>query len=352
VTEKYRQSIDLMEGITDIQNKYVKYVSPTFFGGVSPWPGDGNGNPGPQPSADYSPIKTYLEGNIGNYKGNVIFDLRAPSGELYSFTTGQYNKDSRLKVMSHSKFTTGVIIAYLIDQGKLSLDTRAGDVIRSWDRPDKAGITIRQIMGHLSGIPDNTDNEGAETLEDYVNWLAGLPLEFTPGTQFKYSTVSYQVVARMAELVTGKRWKDLFKEILVDPCEMGDAAYNPSPAFEDLSGKPLNPLAGYGLVCSANQWANFISMIRDGGIFKGRRVLNPGVFDILKTRTSPGWSDWGTGVMFTDGQYVSEAASGIGTGILPFKYAWTIFTKSSYNDTFWSNRWVREKVYAIFQGNP
>lgn len=342
VTEKYRKSEDLMEGI-DPYKLYTKYTDEGFWGGVSP---DGSG-PAPQPSKDYSPVKAYLEGNIGNYNGNVIFDLQAPTGELYSFTKGGYNKDSRLKVMSHSKFTTGVIISYLIDQGKLSLDTKVGDVIRSWDRPGRADITVRQIMGHLSGIPDNTDNEGAETLEYYVNDLVNKPGFTTPGERFIYSTSAYQVVARMAELVTGKPWKDLFKEILVDPCEMGSATYNPGDG--PIPGKPLNPLAGYGLICSEREWMNFISMIRDGGVFKGRRVLNANVLEILKTQTSPGWSGWGVGVMIEDGKYVSEASSGCGTTILEGKYAWAIFTDSSYDKTYWQNIEVRKMVDQIYR---
>jgi CubicO group peptidase (beta-lactamase class C family) len=202
-------------------------------------------------------------------------------------------------------------------------------------------------MGHLSGIPDNTDNEGAETLEYYVDELVKKPGFTTPGERFIYSTSAYQVVARMAEIRTGKPWKDLFREILVAPCEMGQAEYNPV-GTGDIKGKPLNPLAGYGLICSEREWMNFISMIRDGGVFKGRRVLPENVFNILKTQTSPGWSDWGVGVMIKDGQYVSEAASGIGTFIMPGKYAGTIFTQSTHADTYWTNQWVREKVREIY----
>jgi hypothetical protein len=348
VTEKYRQSIDLMQGI-DATKRYVKYTDKNFFGSKSPEVGDGGGNPDPHPSADYSPVKSYVEANLANaYNWNAVFSLRSPSGELYSFEKGGKTKDTRFKVMSHSKFVTGVIISYLIDQGKLSLDTRVGDVIRSWDRPDRAGITIRQIMGHLSGIPDNTDNEGAETLEYYVDELVRKPGFTTPGERFIYSTSAYQVAARMAEIKTGKAWKDLFREILADPCEMGDAEFHPSEG--PIPGKPFNPLAGYGLQCSVNQWMNFIGMIRDKGMYKGRRVLNERVFDILKTPTSLGWSDWAVGVMIKDGKYVSEAASGPGTTVLEGEYAWTIFTDSSYDKTYWQNIEVRKKVDQIYPG--
>lgn len=344
VTDKYRRSEDLMDGI-DAWNFYTRYTDVNFWGGVPPEVNGGGGTTSPPPSKDYSPVKSILEGNAANYNWSYIFDLKSSAGTLYSLQTGQYNKDSRLKVMSHSKFTTGVIISYLIDQGKLSLDTRVGDVIRSWDRPDRAGITIRQIMGHLSGIPDNTDNEGADTLEYYVDELVKKGGFGIPGQTFSYSTTSYQVAARMAEVVTGKSWKQLFEEILVGPCEMGSAEYNPT--IGDIKGKPLNPLAGYGLVCSESEWMNFISMIRDGGVFKGRRVLTDKVFAILKTRCSPGWSDWGVGVMFADGQYVSEAASGCFTFILPGKYAGTIFAQSDYERTYGPNHQIRQKVKEI-----
>ncbi|GGH42844.1 hypothetical protein GCM10007423_39790 [Dyadobacter endophyticus] len=347
VTDKYRQSIDLMGDITDLENKFVKYTDYNFFGGVSPEVGDGGG-PAPQPSKDYSPVKSYVEANLANaYNWNAVFDLRSPSGELYSFEKGGKTKDTRFKVMSHSKFVTGVIISYLIEKGKLSLDTKVGDVIPSWKNAEGSGITLSQIMGHLSGIPDDQSHEGMDRLDQYVDWLANVPLKFTPGATFSYSSVSYQVAARMAEIVTGKAWKDLFREILADPCEMGDAEFNPSEG--PIPGKPLNPLAGYGLQCSVNQWMNFIGMIRDKGMFKGRRVLNERVFDILKTPTSRGWSDWGVGVMIKDGKYVSEAANGPGTTILEGEYAWTIFTDSSYDKTYWQNIEVRKMVDQIYK---
>lgn len=328
-------------------NKVVK-IKLTGTPVDGPEGGDGGG-PAPHPSADYSPVKAYVEANLANaYNWNAVFDLRFPSGEGYSFEKGGKTKDTRFKVMSHSKFVTGVIISYLIEQGKLSLDTRVGDVIRSWDTPDRAGITLRQIMGHLSGIPDNTDNEDAETLEYYVDELVKKPGFTTPGQTFSYSTSAYQVPARMAELVTGKAWKDLFREVLASPCEMGDAEFHPADGI--LKARPLNPLAGYGLYCSVNQWMNFIGMIRDRGMFKGRRVLNERVFDILKTQTSPGWSDWGVGVMIKDGMCVSEAASGCGTFIMPSKYACAIFTDSSYDKTYWQNVEVRSMVKRIYDG--
>jgi hypothetical protein len=349
VTDKYRKSQDLMDGV-DAWKFFTEYVGPTFWGGVPPELGDGGGTAPPPSTADYSPIKTYVEGNINAYNGNAVFELTSPSGTLYSFEKGSFNKDSRMKVMSHSKFTTGVVISYLIDKGKLSLNTQVGDIIPTWrkrSKDDHSGITLGQIMGHLSGIPDNLDNEGKDTLEYYVDELVNKAGFTEPGKTFSYSTTAYQVAARMAEIVTGKSWKDLFKEILVDPCEMGDAAYNPT--FGDIPGKLLNPLAGYGLVCSEREWMNFISMIRDGGVFKGRRVLNENVLEILKTRTSEGWSDWAVGVMIKDGQYVSEAASGIGTGVLPWEYAWTIFTQASYDSTYWQNVWIRENTLKIYQ---
>lgn len=345
VTEKYRNSINLMEGI-DPTVYYVKYTDQDFWGGVSPEVGDGGGTAS-QPSADYTPVESYLKGNINNYNGNIVFDLKSTSATLHSFQTGAYNKNSRLKVMSHSKFTTGVIISYLIDKGTLSLDTKVGDVISSWKKAGRGDITVRQIMGHLSGIPDNTDNEGVETLEYYVDELVKKPGFTTPGERFIYSTTAYQVIARMAEIKTGKPWRDLFRDILVNPCEMGAAEYNPT--IGDIQGKPFNPLAGYGLVCSASEWMNFIGMIRDGGVFKGKRVLSASVIEILKTQTSPGWSDWGVGVMWRDGQFISEAASGCFTFILPGHYAGTIFTQSSYEATYTSNHHSKEMVWSIYQ---
>jgi hypothetical protein len=343
VTEKYRRSEDLMEGI-DPYSKYTKYTDCNFWGPVKP---QGATNCGTSSAPiDQSKLTGYLDNNLPAYKGNVLVDLKTPSGTAYSYTRGQYSRDDQLDAMSHSKLTTGAVIAQLISEGKISLDTRVGDIIRSWDRPGLSGITLRQIMGHTSGIPDDQTNEGAKTLEEYVDWLAGRPGFKIPGTEYSYSTVSYQVAARMAELVTRQSWKDIFNSRVRDKCDMGNAEYNPrgpGPVY----GNPDNPLAGYGLKCSANQWANFAAMIRDGGMFKGNQVLSSQAISILKTKMT-NLSNWGFGVILNGAEMISEAASGWRTHILPGIYSLTLITKSSYEATKSINDELGSMVRASF----
>lgn len=278
ITDKYRRGEDLLQGI-NVYDNFTKYADGGlyFWGGVSPFVD------GAQPGVDNSKFTGYLDANLPAYGGNVLVDIKTPSGTAYSYTKGQYGRNDQLSVMSHSKLATGATIAVLISEGRLSLDTKVGDVIRSWNKPGLRDITLRQIIGHTSGIPDDQTNEGAKTLEQYVDWLAGRPGFKTPGAQYSYSTVSYQVAARMAEIVTGQPWKEIFNSRIRDKSGMGNAEYNPrgpGPVY----GSPENPLAGYGLKCSQNEWSNFAGMLRDGGVFNGTRVLSNQALQILKTK--------------------------------------------------------------------
>lgn len=312
-----------------------------------------------QNAGDTSPptgtaVTNYLDNNSGAYNNNILFDVKSNSQTLFSYTKGIYNRDSQISVMSLSKSVTAAVILKLIEEGLLSTSTTVGSLIPSWNNGVRAGITLKQIISHTSGIPDDQTNEGASTLQSYVDWLAGRPLNYNPGSQFSYSTVSYQVAARMAEIVTGQSWKQIFESRIRSKCGMGNAEYNPlGPG--PVHGNPANPLAGYGLWCTQNEYSNFMAMIRDNGFFNGQQVLSAASINALCTDATGGLGPWGFGMIRNDApsaianEPTSESQKGC--------YAWVnrskgiscvLFTQSDYNPTININNGLRDLVRSNF----
>jgi hypothetical protein len=293
-------------------------------------------------------ITNYLNSNSGPYNDNLRFEIRKSNqGSIFNFSKGSIGADQQVSVMSLSKATTAATLLAARDRGLVNIDATVGSYIPSWNSGDKASITIRQVVTHKSGIRDETNYDGHPTLAQAVDGMAGTPLDFTPGTSFKYSTTSYQVLARIVEIVTGKTFKQAFNEYVRDKCGMGNAEYNPTGPGP-IYGNPLNPNAGAGLWCTQNESSNFMMMIRDNGSFNGVTVLSPDAINLICSDQGNGW---GFGMVRNDNGNEPTAESAKGC------YAWVnrakglscvLFTQSEYSPTIGINNGLRDLTRNTF----
>lgn len=296
------------------------------------------------PLPAYQNITDFLNSNSAAYLGNARVDIKRQSGKVFSYARGNIGPDDPVDQMSTSKGTTGATLMALYDDGLLGLDDKVSKYFPSWNRQDKRDITIRQIVSHTSGIRDETRFDGAATVEEAVNGMANTPLDFTPGTQFKYSTTSYNVLAGIAEKISGKPWAQLFRERISSKCSMSTAEYNPRGSGP-IYGNPANPNAGYGLRASHNDMSNFAAMLRDNGTFNGQAVLSPKAVNLLRTSMSS-LGNWGAGFILDGGCMISESARGISLCVKPGEWSYVLTTQSSYEATIAANNGLRNLVRA------
>jgi len=156
----------------------------------------------------------------------------------------------------------------LVDEGKLGLDDPVSKHLLKFTGR-KGEITIRQLLSHTSGLPSQHPalRDPRITLEEAVDRIAEAPLVAEPGTEFLYGGVSMQVAGRIAEVVGGRSWRDLFRERIAGPCEMPDTRYGRLDANR-------NPQIAGGASSTLGDYRNFLTMILNRGEFKGRRVLS------------------------------------------------------------------------------
>ena len=149
--------------------------------------------------------------------------------------------DTVFLVGSVSKQFTSMLILQLVAEGKLSLDDTLAKHLPDYP-PDKAGITIHQLLCHGSGLPHyggfhEIDVDLGDYLRldrpvsSYVELIGRLNLRSEPGTEHSYSSMGYIVLAFIAEQVTGKSYGRLIEERIAGPLEIDDLgfAYNDEP---------------------------------------------------------------------------------------------------------------------------
>jgi CubicO group peptidase (beta-lactamase class C family) len=121
---------------------------------------------------------------------------------------------------------TGVM--QLVEAGKVELDAPLTRYI-TWFRmkdPRASSITVRQLLTHVSGMPDVTDYDwdhpqyDAGALERYIRGLADSSLSAAPGEKWDYSNIGFEVLAELIAVVSGQDFETYVREHILVPTGM------------------------------------------------------------------------------------------------------------------------------------
>ncbi|MER5471359.1 serine hydrolase domain-containing protein [Streptomyces sp. NPDC002935] len=180
--------------------------------------------------------------------------------------------DDHTRIASTAKAFSGAVALGLVDRGALSLGDTIGRLLPSLPRKWHA-VTLRQLLNHTSGLPDYTRSpEFLEILNAdprhhfdsrrLLDYVAGEPLLFRPGSQYKYSNSDNIAVALMAEAATGKRYEQLLRGLVYRPLGLRDTSLPqgfemPEPYMHGYDVQPPNPPEDISEVLSASGvWAS------------------------------------------------------------------------------------------------
>jgi CubicO group peptidase (beta-lactamase class C family) len=107
---------------------------------------------------------------------------------------------------SITKAFTGVAILQLVEDGKLDLAAPPSRYLDGLPAAWQA-VTIRQLLTHTSGLPDIWDNHARLIADgEDASWakVQTLPMEFTPGEQFKYNQANYVLLGKIIDKLSGQ----------------------------------------------------------------------------------------------------------------------------------------------------
>lgn len=139
----------------------------------------------------------------------------------------EFTTDMRLRVGSISKDFTAALVLALQDEGLLSTDDSIARFLPEFPAGER--IHVRHLLEHTHGVPnwrglpeaDRLEATGV-SIEEAVDVLAEQPLEFEPGTERRYGSSSYLMLARIAELVTGEPYEVALRKRIIDPLGLDD----------------------------------------------------------------------------------------------------------------------------------
>jgi len=136
-----------------------------------------------------------------------------------------------LRLGSITKQFTAVAILMLADEGKLALNDPITRFFPDYPTQGKL-ITVEHLLTHTSGIVSYTGKPGYITnmakdisVAEMIDGFKNDPLEFEPGTQFRYNNSGYFLLGAIIEKVSGQTYARFLEQRIFAPLGMKDSAY-------------------------------------------------------------------------------------------------------------------------------
>lgn len=163
--------------------------------------------------------------------------------------------DTVCRIGSVTKPLTAAAVMRLAAKG-----LRTGDPVAEYvpGFPSGDRITLRHLLMHTSGIPNLTEQpsfgEQAKTrrsVDELIALFREKPLEFEPGSRFKYSNSGYILLGKVIEAASGHSYSSYMKENIFEPAGMY------ASGLDDNRSLLKNRAAGYEFECIRNAAQRF-----------------------------------------------------------------------------------------------
>ncbi|MGD0142029.1 MAG: serine hydrolase domain-containing protein [Rhizomicrobium sp.] len=245
-------------------------------------------------------------------------------------------EDAIFRIYSMTKPITAVALMMLVEEGKIGLDDDVHKHIPSWKNlrvyasgmpslvantagqfitvAPKRRMKVIDLVTHTSGLTYGFmmrtsidaeyrrqkvgDFQTPGGLDAFIEQLAGIPLDFSPGEYWNYS-VAIDVMGYLVQKLSGQTFGEFLRTRLFEPLGMTDTSFSVPQAkmerlttcympgkggalvIQDDAGKstyaepPKLESGGGGLVSTAQDYMRFCRMMLGGGTLDGVQILSP-----------------------------------------------------------------------------
>jgi CubicO group peptidase (beta-lactamase class C family) len=138
---------------------------------------------------DFKGVEPLLKQNQKSLGKDLSVMVNKDGKNLYKYETEEFKIKTPAPIGYSSTWLTAAVVMLFVDEGKISLDDRVSKYLPVFEKYLKGYITIRQCLGHTTGI--QLDNQGLaslvqknnfSSLEEAVNaYVSKRQIENNPG---------------------------------------------------------------------------------------------------------------------------------------------------------------------------
>lgn len=203
-----------------------------------------------------------------------IFQYELREEKSYGWEPDYYGIDVIINGSLHAQFSsTKTIIALLIgiaiDKGFIDNVTQTFASFfptLTYSTPSKENISIEHLLTMTSGIFGDTDPEfgGDKTIQQILNPT----LYSTPGSTFRYSSYSTNLLSAIINKSTGQKTSDFAKEYLFDPIGISQEDFYWLENSEGIN------TGGYGIYFTPQAMARIGLLMVNNGMWNNTQVIS------------------------------------------------------------------------------
>ncbi len=232
------------------------------------------------PTADTTGLDDLLlEEVAGGFAGSVLVSRGGDVLHLAGYGLADreagvpFRPETVSTIGSITKQFTGAAILKLQEQGRLRVDDPIGRFFPDAP-PDKAGITIHQLLTHTAGLPPALGSDEEYMGRDsYLEAVWRTELRDPPGERHEYSNTGYSVLAAIVELRSGTSYEGFLRREFFDPLGMQHTGYRLADWSE------THVAAGYR---DGRRFGRVIDMQTDEDGFSWHLVGNGGIHSTVE----------------------------------------------------------------------
>jgi CubicO group peptidase (beta-lactamase class C family) len=232
------------------------------------------------------------------------------------------DRTTMFRMSSNTKPVTAAAVALLADRNELRFTDPVRIHLPTWNNRRARAITIHQLLSHTSGIRIDALFApewirwpwiGPRTLRKETERIGRVGAAAEPGTSYFYTNAGYNALAGLVETVSDQPLDLFLRDQIFEPLGMSDSysfeaderlgnkIHRLGPTYTPGGGrgwtvtwKPGDPpevpfpRGSGGLVTTAWDYAVFMQMLLNGGMYGDLRLLRPETVRAMLTPHTPG----------------------------------------------------------------
>ena len=234
---------------------------------------------------NFTELGAKLEASKKELGGKAVLLVYKDGKIVFEKSVGEFTPKTQAPIAASTQWLTAALVMSYVDEGKLSLDDKVSKFLPIFSKYSKGYITIRDCITHLTGIEgssigslkDMNNPKKFSNLDELVNDIASSKeILSNPGLVFRFNNVGFTIAARVLEVLNKRGFEQMMTERITRPLLMRTTNF--------FSYTVINPAGG--AQSSAYDYMNFLSMLLNGGVFNGKRILSEAAIETMMKSSS------------------------------------------------------------------
>jgi CubicO group peptidase (beta-lactamase class C family) len=257
---------------------------------------------------------TLLLTRHGQITAEAAFGRLSPAA-----TAPAVRPDSVFILGSIAKPVTVGALMLLVERGQANLEDRVDQHLPEFRGGQRDQVRLRDLLRHTSGLPDMLPGNAAlrrrhASLADFLTEVLDTPLLYSPGTEFRYSSMGTLLAAVIVERLTGRTLPEFVRQEIFLPLGMNASSFGlggreidatvqcaRAPGLDPADDAAFGPNTAYWRNLAApwgclHSTTSDLAILLDAFLAGGRRIWAPAtVAAMISDQNTALAAPWGLG---------------------------------------------------------